>query len=243
MKNNQYFLNTLLAIVLFVACAIALLVRVWLPAAIIPELNIPNMVALSVIALLIEHFFVGGNPRCYICIPVFAMLSFGILPLMAGFACQYGKDACVTIVSQDSDLFQLITEKVHILRYRGENTIICDPAYIKERLGIDPGQYVDYKSLTGDTADNIRGADRVGPKTAAALMRQFGTLENLLQQMPAITKPALRASLESCGQRLLRNQRLIRLDAEQPLPFTRQQLQWQYRGQTTGRVLSAIGLE
>ena len=89
MKNNQYFLNTLLAIVLFVVCTIALLVRVWLPEAIIPELNIPNMVAISVIALLIEYFLVGGNPRCYICIPVFAMLSFGILPLMAGFACQH----------------------------------------------------------------------------------------------------------------------------------------------------------
>ena len=89
MKKNQYFLNTVLAIVVFVACAIALLVRVWLPAAVIPELNIPNMVALSVIALLIEHFLTKGNPRCYICIPVFGALTFGILPLMAGFACQH----------------------------------------------------------------------------------------------------------------------------------------------------------
>ena len=89
MKKNQYFLNTVLAIVVFVACAIALLVRVWMPAAVIPELNIPNMVALSVIALLIEHFLTKGNPRCYICIPVFGALTFGILPLMAGFACQH----------------------------------------------------------------------------------------------------------------------------------------------------------
>ena len=89
MKNNQYFLNTVLAGVVFVVCAVAALVRVWLPAAIIPELNIPNMVALSVIALLIEHFLTRGNPRCYICIPVFGVLIFGILPLMAGFACQH----------------------------------------------------------------------------------------------------------------------------------------------------------
>ena len=89
MKNNKYLLSTILAIVVFIACAIALLVRVWLPAAIIPELNIPNMVALSVIALLIEHFLTTGNPRCYICIPVFGALVFGVLPLMAGFACQH----------------------------------------------------------------------------------------------------------------------------------------------------------
>ena len=89
MKKNQYFLNTVLAVVVFVACAISLLVRVWLPAAVIPVLNIPNMVALSIIALLIEHFLTKGNSRCYICIPVFGALTFGILPLMAGFACQH----------------------------------------------------------------------------------------------------------------------------------------------------------
>ena len=89
MKNNQYLLSTILAAVVFVACAIALLVRVWLPAAVIPQLNIPGMVTLSVIALLIEHFLTKGNPRCYICVPVFGALVFGILPLMAGFACQH----------------------------------------------------------------------------------------------------------------------------------------------------------
>ena len=89
MKNNKYLLNTMLAIVVFAACTIALVVRVLIPAAIIPPLNIPNMVLLSVIALLLEHFLTKGNPRCYICIPVFGVLTFGILPLMAGFACQH----------------------------------------------------------------------------------------------------------------------------------------------------------
>ena len=64
MKNNRYFLNSLLAMVLFVALAAALVVRVVAPAAIIPPLNIPNMVLLSVIALLVEHFITKGNPRC-----------------------------------------------------------------------------------------------------------------------------------------------------------------------------------
>jgi len=89
MKNNKYLLSTILAAVVFAACAICMLIRVWQPAAVLPVLNIPNMVVLSVIALLIEHFLTKGNPRCYICIPVFGMLTFGILPLMAGFACQH----------------------------------------------------------------------------------------------------------------------------------------------------------
>ena len=87
MKHNQYFLYTLLAAVVFAALVIAMVVRVCIPAAIIPPLNIPNMVVLSVIALLLEHFFVKKNPRCYVCAFLFGAVCFGILPLMAGFAC------------------------------------------------------------------------------------------------------------------------------------------------------------
>ena len=89
MKNNKYLLSTCLVGVVFAACVICMVIRVCMPAAVLPPLNIPNMVALSVIALLLEHFFTKGNPRCYICIPVFGALVFGILPLMAGFACQH----------------------------------------------------------------------------------------------------------------------------------------------------------
>ena len=89
MKNNKYLLSTILAAVVFVAYAVMMLIRVWQPAAVLPVLNIPNMVALSVIALLVEHFLTKGNPRCYICIPVFGAFVFGVLPLMAGFACQH----------------------------------------------------------------------------------------------------------------------------------------------------------
>ena len=64
MKNNKYLLHILLVAVLFVALTAGLLIRVWVPAAIIPPLNIPNMVLLSVIALLIEHFLNRDNPRC-----------------------------------------------------------------------------------------------------------------------------------------------------------------------------------
>ena len=87
MKKNKFLLSISLVAVLFVALAVCLLVRVWLPTAIIPPLNIPNMVLLSVLALLLEHFVARGTPRCYWAIALFGTLSFSILPLMAGFAC------------------------------------------------------------------------------------------------------------------------------------------------------------
>ena len=85
MKNKTYFLNSMPAVVLGAALAAAVLVRTVLPAVIIPELNIPNMVLLSLAALLLDHYLAPGAKRCYICIPVFAAISFGLLPYAAAF--------------------------------------------------------------------------------------------------------------------------------------------------------------
>jgi hypothetical protein len=89
MKNNKYFFNTLLTAVLFAVLAVFMVIRLIQPAAVLPPLNIPNMVLVCLVALLIEYYLAPGNPRCYICIPVMSALTFGILPLMAGFACQH----------------------------------------------------------------------------------------------------------------------------------------------------------
>lgn len=86
MKKNPYLLNTLLALFVMIAMAIMVLVRTFQPAAILPVLNIPNMVIISLAALLVDHFLAPEADRCYICIPVFSVLTFGLLPLAAGFA-------------------------------------------------------------------------------------------------------------------------------------------------------------
>lgn len=86
MKQNHYFLNTALAIVLGIACVIAVLVRTFTPAALIPGLDIPNMVAISLVALVADHYVAKNAKRCYICIPVFSAITFGLLPFCAGFA-------------------------------------------------------------------------------------------------------------------------------------------------------------
>jgi len=85
MKDKKYVLNTAFAIVLGVALLICVLVRTFVPAAILPELDIPNMVLLSLIALLADHYLAQGAARCYICIPVLSVLTFGLLPYAAGF--------------------------------------------------------------------------------------------------------------------------------------------------------------
>lgn len=85
MKNRTYVLNTALAVVVGIALAVCVLLRTFCPWVIIPQLNIPNMALLSLIALLADHYLAAGAKRCYICIPLFAALTFGLLPLTAGF--------------------------------------------------------------------------------------------------------------------------------------------------------------
>lgn len=161
---------------------------------------------------------------------------------IAGYARQCGKTMPVTVLSQDSDFFQLISDHVRILRYRGENSVLCGRAYIREKFGIEPEQYGDFKSLVGDTADNIRGADKIGPKTAGELLRQFGTLETLLRCIEDVKKPSIQKSLRENAPRLLCNQQLIRLTGEMPLPFALEELTYHPDPRTTTQLLQAIGL-
>lgn len=159
---------------------------------------------------------------------------------IAGYVRQYGENLDIVISSQDSDYFQLITPRVHVLRYRGEKTVLCTPEYIAEKLGISPGQYAAYKSLTGDASDNLKGAEGIGPKTAAALMGRFGDLDALLERAEEIGKPSVRASVLRNAQRIRTNYSLIHLDGAQDLPFPLEELSFRDKGATTREVMDRL---
>ena len=89
MKENKYFLNTLLAGVVFAAMLVMLLLRAIQSAAVLPVLNIPNMVLLSLLTLLAEFYLGYCEKRCYVWVSVLAAATFALLPLMAGFACHH----------------------------------------------------------------------------------------------------------------------------------------------------------
>ena len=83
MKNKTYTLNTVLTAVLAAVLLVMVLVRAFAPNIILPVFDIPTLTAISLMALVLDHYLAPGAKRCYICIPVFAALSFGILPLAA----------------------------------------------------------------------------------------------------------------------------------------------------------------
>ena len=113
---------------------------------------------------------------------------------------------------------------------------------LEEKLGIRPEQYADFKSLTGDGSDNIKGVPKIGPKTAAALMRQFGSVENMLARTEEITKPSVREAVKAHEDRIRKNQALITLSGGAALPFSPEEMQFPGGDLTTVHVLTAIGL-
>ena len=85
MKNKTYTLNTILAAVLGAALLVGVFVRTFAPRIILPELDIPNLVLISLVALVLDNYLAPNADRCYICIPVFSAITFGLLPFAACF--------------------------------------------------------------------------------------------------------------------------------------------------------------
>ncbi len=162
---------------------------------------------------------------------------------IASYIKRYGNDNQIIISSLDSDFFQLMSENVSILRYRGDKTMIWTPEYLQEKYGIHPCQYADFKSLTGDKADNIPGAERVGPKTASTLLGEYGTLDKIIENAESIEKKFVRESIIRNRERLLLNRRLIKLEGMNEIPFELDEMKYEYNGITTTEVLRGIGLK
>lgn len=162
---------------------------------------------------------------------------------IASYVKQFGEENKIVISSFDSDFFQLLSDKVSILRYRGDNSVICTPEFLQEKFGIMPEQYADFKSMTGDKADNIIGADKIGPKTASALLQEFGTLASILENAELIKKNAVRASIIKSTERLILNLKLIKLEGAREVPFDLTAMKYSDNGITTTEVLRGIGLK
>jgi len=130
---------------------------------------------------------------------------------------EQGVDA--TIVTADRDFFQLVRSGVTVMFNRkGISDIVrYDEDAVTERYGIRPAQYLDFVALKGDTSDNIPGVPGVGDKTAAKLVNQFGTVEELVANTDML-KGKQKENVEASSGRLGLNKELARIDTDLELP-------------------------
>ncbi|MBJ7482246.1 MAG: DNA polymerase I [Chloroflexi bacterium] len=126
----------------------------------------------------------------------------------------------VHIVSGDLDMLQLVTKKVHLMHTAkgGADAIVeYDPERVFARYGLTPEQMVDFKSLKGDSSDNIPGVPGVGEKTASKLIASFGSLEQLYARLDEVEPVRIRESLAANRDAAFAGQGLMTIDRDAPL--------------------------
>ena len=123
----------------------------------------------------------------------------------------------VLIASADKDLLALVSDRVEVHSTRTGNRI--GSAEVREKLGVDPCQVVDYLTLVGDTADNIKGAKGIGPKKAVDLLTSFDTLDGVYASLDdgATLTPSLLESLNELRPRLDAVRALVTMRTDVPL--------------------------
>lgn len=138
---------------------------------------------------------------------------------LIGAAAMADAEREVLILSSDKDLSQLINGRVRMLvpDRDGKGLLVRDIAATREKFGVPPEGIVDYLSLIGDSSDNIPGVEGVGPKTAASLIAQFGSIEAMLAAPEKIAKENLRTKILNAKETLILNRKLILLNFAAPL--------------------------
>ncbi len=127
----------------------------------------------------------------------------------------------VLIVTGDLDTLQLIDDRTKVMvTSRGiSETTVYDQEKVKARFGITPAQMTDFKGLKGDTTDNIPGVPGIGEKTASQLIQQFGSVEDLLEQLERAPEK-LRAKLQTHTEQVLQSKHLATIVTEVPIQWS-----------------------
>jgi len=133
----------------------------------------------------------------------------------------------VVIVTADKDLMQLVRdEDDRVVLWDSMRDRVYGPAEVREKLGVAPSRVRDFLALTGDTSDNIPGVPGVGPKTAADLLAQFGSLERIYEGLDQVNRPKLRDSLREHAADARVSQKLVTLDSSAAIEWNLDRLRW-----------------
>jgi DNA polymerase I len=149
-----------------------------------------------------------------------------------------GEDFEVKVISGDKDLTQLSSEKttVSITKKGITDTEEYTPAHILEKYGITPERIIDMKGLMGDSSDNIPGVPGVGEKTALKLLKEFGSLEDLLKSIDEVSGKKLKEKLEEFKDQALMSKELATIMREAPVDITLDRIE--YPGYDKEKVIS-----
>jgi DNA polymerase-1 len=163
-------------------------------------------------------------------IPIYGVEGFeadDVIGTLARIAEERGH--AVTIVSGDLDCLQLVSESVEALVPRRgiTDTFVYGPEQVRQRYGFEPPQLIDFKALRGDTSDNIPGVPGVGDKTAAKLVQDYVSIENLLDRIDELPdKGRLKSSLKENADKIRLGKRMVTIVRDVPVELELERARW-----------------
>jgi DNA polymerase-1 len=123
----------------------------------------------------------------------------------------------VVMVTGDKDFLQLVTEKTRLWDPMKE--VETGPEEVREKFGLDPADLVDVMGLSGDTSDNVPGVPGIGPKTAAKLIRDFGSMEKLYENVETIKAKKQKENLTNFRDQAFLSRELVTIRTDAPVDF------------------------
>lgn len=127
------------------------------------------------------------------------------------------KGADIYLCSSDKDLMQLVNKKTFVIHAHKDNLLI-DEEGVKALFGIRPDQMIDYLAIVGDASDNIPGLEGFGPKTAASLLEEFGSLDNILAHPEKVKGEKKQAILRAQQNTALLSRELATINKDVEIP-------------------------
>ena len=162
-------------------------------------------------------------------IPAVRSKGFEADDVLATLSRRIPEDVDLKIVTGDQDAMQLVDGRVKVLRTtRGvSETKEYGREEVIEEYGVTPEQIPDYKALTGDPSDNIPGVRGIGPKGASSLLQQFGTVENLYENLDEVNAKGTRKKLEEGRESAFVSLELARMRFDAPVEFDAEALRFE----------------
>lgn len=148
-------------------------------------------------------------------IPEISKAGYEADDVLATLAEKYKKDYDVIIVTGDKDFAQIVDEQVTL--YDPSKEKVTDYESVIEKYGLKPEQFVDYLAICGDSADNITGVRGIGPKGAAKLLQEFGTLENIYKNLESISAKGIHDKLVESKEDAFLSKKLAAIVRDVPL--------------------------
>lgn len=180
-------------------------------------------------------------------VPIFEKDGFEADDLIATLATKAKGEAKVFIVSGDLDNLQLVDQmvRVYTLGKGVKDSIVYDETRVQERFGVIPRQMNDFKALTGDVSDNIPGVPGIGKTTAASLVQEFGSIENLYAELAtdtAVLKPKVKEALKQNKQSALLSLELVKTKTDVDVSFNLEGARFgKYNQETVKKTFNELG--